>query len=167
MGFLQQLPFPVVLDADALNLVAKYPGSRALIPKGSILTPHVKEFERLVGPAGDQEERIQQAKTFAQAHDCIVVVKGAHSLIALPNGQSFFNSTGSPYMATAGSGDVLTGMLLAFLGMGYTSEHAALCGVFYHGLAGELAGAKLKRGTLASDIIAHIPEALFPDIEDG
>ncbi|MGY6557830.1 MAG: NAD(P)H-hydrate dehydratase [Nitritalea sp.] len=166
-AFLQALPFPVVLDADALNLLGKFPKSRAFIPSGSILTPHLKEFERLVGPALDQEERIQQAKTFAQRHDCVVVLKGAHTLIALWNGQSFFNSTGTPYMATAGSGDVLTGMLLAFLGMGYAPENAAICGVFYHGLAGELAGAKLKRGTLASDIIAHIPEALFADIEDG
>lgn len=149
---------PVVLDADALNCLAKDPSMWALIPKGSILTPHLKEFDRLFGPSENQLERMEKAKACCLKHDLNLVLKGANSLCSLADGRQVFNSTGSKYMATAGMGDALTGMLTSFLGQGYSPENAVLCGVFHHGLAGELAGANYLRGTMAHDLIEAIPE---------
>ncbi|NVJ86270.1 MAG: NAD(P)H-hydrate dehydratase [Algoriphagus sp.] len=149
---------PVVLDADALNLLARNPDLIDKIPPKSILTPHVGEFERLVGKTESSLERIELAKNFSKKYQVILVLKGANTLISFPDGRQMFNSTGSPFMATGGAGDTLTGMLTAFLGMGYSPENAAICGVFHHGLAGELAGEMNKRGTIASDIIEKIPE---------
>lgn len=149
---------PVVLDADALNCLAKDPSMWALIPKGSILTPHLKEFDRLFGPSENQLERMAKAKACCLKYTLNIVLKGANSLCSLADGRQVFNSTGSKYMATAGMGDALTGMVTSFLGQGYSPENAVLCGVFHHGLAGELAGAKYLRGTMAHDLIEAIPE---------
>lgn len=149
---------PIVVDADGINLLAKHPEIIEKLPKGSILTPHVGEFGRLIGEFGSHIERVQKAKEFATKHQLILVLKGANTVISLPDGRQVVNSSGSPYMATAGSGDTLTGMITAYLGMGYSSDSAALCGVYHHGLAGEIAGAKKRRGTIASDIIEAIPE---------
>ena len=149
---------PVVLDADALNCLAKDPSMWALIPKGSILTPHLKEFDRLFGPSENQLERMAKAKACCLKYTVNIVLKGANSLCSLADGRQVFNSTGSKYMATAGMGDALTGMLTSFLGQGYSPENAVLCGVFHHGLAGELAGAKYLRSTMAHDLIEAIPE---------
>lgn len=149
---------PIVIDADGLNTLALHPHLLQLIPEQSILTPHFKEFERLVGNCANHLERMQKAKSFCQKHNCILILKGAFTLISLPNGNQLFNSTGNQYMATAGSGDVLTGMVTSFLGQGYSPENAAICGVFHHGLAGELASVSKRRGMIASDIIEAIPE---------
>jgi NAD(P)H-hydrate epimerase len=149
---------PIVVDADGINLLAKHPEMIEKLPKGSILTPHVGEFGRLIGEFGSHIERVQKAKEFATKHQLILVLKGANTVISFPDGRQVVNSSGSPYMATAGSGDTLTGMITAYLGMGYSSDSAALCGVYHHGLAGEIAGAKKRRGTIASDIIEAIPE---------
>lgn len=149
---------PLVLDADALNLLAQNPSLLKFVPKDSILTPHLGEFKRLVGTSKSHFERIEQAQNFAKENQLIVILKGANSLVSLPDGRQIFNSSGTLYMATAGSGDVLTGMLVAFLGMGYTPEKAALCAVFHHGLAGEIASKSKRRGLIASDIIEKIPE---------
>ncbi|TFV93210.1 NAD(P)H-hydrate dehydratase [Algoriphagus kandeliae] len=149
---------PMVLDADALNVLARNPELLEKIPSNSILTPHIGEFERLVGRAENHLDRIKQAKEFSQKYRIILVLKGANTLISLPDGRQLFNSSGSPFMATGGSGDALTGMLTAYLGMGYSPENAAICGVFHHGLAGQLAGELNKRGTIATDIIEKIPE---------
>lgn len=149
---------PLVIDADGLNLLAQFPDLIAMIPENSILTPHVGEFSRLVGIADDHLERLRLARDFAQAHKIIIVLKGANSVISLPDGRQLFNSTGTNYMATGGAGDVLTGMITAYLGMGYLPENAAICGVFHHGLAGEFAGKKKRRSLIASDIIEEIPE---------
>ena len=149
---------PVVLDADALNCLAKDPSMWALIPKGSILTPHLKEFDRLFGHSENQLERMAKAKACCLKYTLNIVLKGANSLCSLADGRQVFNSTGSKYMATAGMGDALTGMVTSFLGQGYSPENAVLCGVFHHGLAGELAGAKYLRGTMAHDLIEAIPE---------
>ena len=149
---------PVVLDADALNCLAKDPSCWALIPKGSILTPHRKEFDRLFGPSPNQLERMSKAKACCLTYGVNLVLKGANSLCSLSDGRQVFNSTGSKHMATAGMGDALTGMLTSFLGQGYSPENAVLCGVFHHGLAGELAGTHYLRGTMANDLIEMIPE---------
>lgn len=149
---------PVVLDADALNCLAKDPSIWALIPKGSILTPHLKEFERLFGPSKNHLDRMEKAKASCLRYGLNLVLKGANSLCTLQDGRQVFNSSGSKYMATAGMGDGLTGMLSSFLGQGYSPENAVLCAVFHHGLAGELAGENYLRGTMARDLIEAIPK---------
>lgn len=149
---------PIVIDADGLNLLAKNKELLEQLPAGSILTPHLKEFDRLAGESKDQVERFEKAIAFAQKYQIYLVLKGAYTSIFTPEGIQFFNSTGNQYMATGGSGDVLTGIIASLLGQGYSSKEAAMCGVYHHGLAGELASRKLKRGTIASDIIIRIPQ---------
>jgi ADP-dependent NAD(P)H-hydrate dehydratase / NAD(P)H-hydrate epimerase len=149
---------PMVIDADGINLLAIAPHLIPLIPKGSILTPHIKEFERLIGNASNHLERLQKAKEFAIEYGLYLVLKGAYTSISCPDGKQFFNSSGNQYMATAGSGDVLTGMITSYLGQGYSPTNATICGVFHHGLAGELASFENRRGTIASDIINCIPK---------
>lgn len=148
---------PVIIDADGINLISKNPDLLKLIPKESILTPHIKEFERLVGICENQEERLKKAKDLAKKHNIFIVLKGAFTCISCPDGNQYFNSSGNKYMATAGSGDVLTGMITSYLGQGYKPFNAAICGVFHHGLAGELASKDKRRGLIASDIIDYIP----------
>jgi NAD(P)H-hydrate epimerase len=148
---------PVVIDADGINLISKNPDLLKLIPKNSILTPHIKEFERLVGICKNQKERLRKAQDLAKDYNIFIVLKGAFTCISCPDGNQYFNSTGNKYMATAGSGDVLTGMITSFLGQGYKPFNAAVCGVFHHGLAGELASEYKRRGLIASDIIDSIP----------
>lgn len=155
---LNEFKKPVVIDADGLNLLASNPELLSRLPKNCILTPHVGEFSRMVGPADDHLHRLRIAKEFVQRHQVILVLKGANTVISLPDGRQIFNSSGTSYMATGGAGDVLTGMITAYLGMGYLPENAAICGVFHHGLAGEFAGKKKRRGLIASDIIEEIPE---------
>lgn len=160
-SILKRFHKPVVIDADGLNLLAKKPEMLQFVPKGSVLTPHVKEFERLVGNVGNHKERLLKAQQFAGEYGVFLILKGAFTSISTPDGKQYFNSTGNQYMATAGSGDVLTGMITAFLGQGYNPLQAALCGVFHHGLAGELAGKQKRRGVIASDIIACIPQTFL------
>jgi hydroxyethylthiazole kinase-like uncharacterized protein yjeF len=149
---------PVVIDADAISILAKEPDLISRVPKGSIFTPHVAEFDRLLGASASHLERLRKASEFCQRWKMNILIKGANSVICLADGRQFFNSSGTHYMATGGSGDVLTGMLTSFLGQGYTPEEAMICGVFHHGLAGEIAGKRNRRGTIASDIIEAIPE---------
>lgn len=149
---------PLVLDADAINLLAANTHLLSLLGSNVILTPHLKEFERLVGACKNHKERIKKALEFCRAYQCYLVLKGANSIVTTPDGKQFFNSSGNQYLATAGAGDVLTGILTSFLGQGYSLENAAICGVFHHGLAGELASASKGRGTVATDIIDQIPE---------
>jgi NAD(P)H-hydrate epimerase len=160
-SILKRFHKPLVIDADALNLLAKNPENLQFVPKGSILTPHIKEFERLSGKAYSHKDRLKKAKDFAIKHGIYLVLKGAFTSVSTPEGLQYFNSTGNQYMATAGSGDVLTGMITSFLGQGYTPLNAALCGIFHHGLAGELAGKQKRRGVIASDIIECIPETFL------
>lgn len=152
---------PLVVDADGLNILAANQNLLSLLSPNSILTPHLKEFERLVGPCKNHLQRMEKAKSFCKTYGCIVILKGANTLVTLPNGSQYFNSTGTQYMATGGSGDVLTGILTSLLGQGYPPENAAICGVFHHGLAGEYASKKSLRGTIASDIIKKIPKTFF------
>lgn len=146
-----------VLDADAINILA---GNKSLLHylQHCVLTPHLKEFERLVGPSEDQLDRLRKAREFCIEYQCVLVLKGANSVVTLPDGRQVFNSSGNQYMATGGSGDALTGIIASFLGQGYSLENAAICGVYHHGLAGELASKDRLRGTIASDIISMIPE---------
>ena len=151
---------PIILDADALFALSRYPDSFSLVPKYSIITPHPVEFQRLVGHWKSDEGRLRLQRELAVKHHIIVVLKGAFTSIAMPDGHVYFNSTGNPGMATAGSGDVLTGVLLGLLCQGYAPATAALLGVYLHGMAGDLAASKQGVDSLiASDIIDHIGPA--------
>jgi NAD(P)H-hydrate epimerase len=160
---LDEFTLPVIVDADGLNIIS---GEKELLnnlASLSILTPHPKEFERLFGPSPDEFARVELALEKAKQHNVIIVLKGHHTFIALPgeeNPSGYFNSTGNPGMATAGSGDVLTGVLTSLLAQGYAPREAAILGVFLHGFAGDLAAENLSQEALiASDIIDNLAPA--------
>lgn len=151
---------PVVLDADALNLLSTQKDLLKLIPAGSVLTPHPKEFERLFGESANDFDRVELALQKAKELNCIIVLKGHHSFIATPDGKGFFNSTGNAGMATAGSGDVLTGILTGLLAQGYSSIETAILGIYLHGLAADIAVTDLSEEALvAGDIIQYLGAA--------
>jgi NAD(P)H-hydrate epimerase len=152
---------PIVLDADALNMLSHHKSWLEKLPPNSILTPHPKEFERLTGKASNDYERLALLHQFSSKYKVITLLKGAHTAIALPNGTVYFNSTGNPGMATGGTGDILTGMITSLLAQGYEPYQAAILGVYLHGLAGDLAAQhKGYAGLIASDLIDYIPQAL-------
>lgn len=151
---------PVVIDADALNLLASNHDLIARIPPRSILTPHPKEFDRLAGNSADDFERLMKAQSFAAEHKVCVVLKGAYTAICTAEGNVYFNSTGNPGMATAGSGDVLTGIILGLLTQGHEPETAAVAGVFLHGMAGDLAAVyRSEESMIAGDITDMLGKA--------
>ena len=148
----------MVVDADALNLLGDKRSYIGRLPKGSILTPHPKELERLVGKCQNSYERLMKARELAQTSGVHILLKGAHSVIIAPSGKCWFNITGNPGMATAGSGDVLTGVVLALLAQGYEPETAACLGAYVHGLAGDVAYKKHGAiGMTAGDIVSFLP----------
>ena len=154
---LEHCQTPVVVDADALNILANHRHTLTHLPKGSILTPHPKELERLTGKCQDSYERLTKACELAHAANVHIILKGAYSAIITPAGKCYFNPTGNPGMATGGSGDVLTGVILA---QGYPAEDAAKIGTYIHGLAGDFAQKKQGMiGLIASDIITCLPTA--------
>ena len=157
-NILSQKKSPCVLDADALNILSDNPDIQKLIPENSILTPHPGEFKRLVGDWKNDFAKLEMQQNLAFKLNSVVVLKGAHTTIALPSGELYFNSTGNAAMATGGSGDVLTGILASLLSQGYSSNDSAIIGVYIHGLAGDLA-AKKRFSIIASDIIEEIPAA--------
>lgn len=154
---LRQYNKPLVLDADALNILSSRSYLLNSLPPNTVLTPHPKEFERLFGKHESDFERIATAIVQSRLHKCIIVLKGRHTVIATPSGNTYFNSTGNPGMATGGTGDALTGIITALIGQGYEPEQAAVFGVFWHGLAGDFAsGLYTPESMIASDI----PESL-------
>jgi hydroxyethylthiazole kinase-like uncharacterized protein yjeF len=159
-ALLERIRSPIVLDADALNLMGRHKELLERLPLGAILTPHPKEFERLFGATPDSFARLTLARRQAQASRIVLILKGAYTLIACPDGACYFNTTGNPGMASAGSGDVLTGVLAALLAQGYAPRQAALAGVYLHGLAGDLAAAELgQESMLAGDITHYLGKA--------
>ena len=151
---------PLVIDADGINILGLNKNWLSELPGGTILTPHVKEFERIAGKTENSFKRLERQVEFASEYNCVVILKGAYTAVATPEGNVYFNSTGNPGMATAGSGDVLTGMILSLLAQGYSPENSSLIGVYLHGLAGDIAA--LKSGfesIIASDIIDNIGNA--------
>ncbi len=150
---------PLVIDADALNILGTSRELIHLIPKNSILTPHPKEFERLVGTWRDDFERLGKQVELARKTGAVILLKGANSSIAAPDGTVFFNNTGNPGMATGGSGDVLTGIITGLLAQGYSALDSALIGCWVHGHAGDRAAARYGRISLtASDLIDYLSE---------
>lgn len=151
---------PILLDADALNILADNKAWLQELPRGSILTPHPGEFRRLFDGFSNNFEQNEVQRQMAQELNVFIVLKGAHTCIADPEGNCYFNSTGNPGMATAGSGDVLSGMITSFLAQGYSPKSSAILGVFLHGLAGDIAGELIgPKSLIASDIINAIGPA--------
>ena len=153
---------PLVVDADALNALAQIANALTRLPAGSILTPHPGEMARLCGlsPAEINQDRWGVAARFARAWDQIVVLKGAYTVIAHPDGRLAISPFAQPALATAGSGDVLAGAIAGLLAQGLPPWDAARGGVYVHALAGSLAAAALGPALLASDISRHLPQAL-------
>jgi hydroxyethylthiazole kinase-like uncharacterized protein yjeF len=162
--FLNTNEIPVVIDADALNILAYNPKWLLSLKKQTILTPHLKELERLIGNWGSDEEKFEKTLAFSKSLNCIVVMKGAPTYI-FSGGKYFENCTGNPALATAGSGDVLAGIITSLLAQNYSAEEAALLGVYVHGLTADLA--RPQTGTqafTASTIIDYLGKA-FLEIE--
>ena len=157
---------PVIIDADGLNAVAADQELQALTSETQaqvIMTPHVGEARRLLGGQADkgQQTREEMAEALTKKYHCVVVMKGAGTIVALSGNDAYINTTGNPGMATAGSGDVLTGIIASFAGKGMAAGDAARAGVFVHGLAGDLAAAHFgEYGLTASDIADYVPFAL-------
>lgn len=154
---LEKYKGPVVIDADALNIISADEEMKQLLSENTVLTPHPGEFRRLSGSDDTAYARMQKQREFSMHYGCISVLKGAHTSVCLPDGRVWFNTTGNPGMATAGSGDVLTGMILGLLAQGYRPSEAAIAAVFIHGLAGDLAcEGTAYESLIASDIIHNI-----------
>ena len=157
---LQYYTGKLIIDADGLNILSENKTWLDFLPPETILTPHPKEFERLVGKCDNDFEKIKTLKHFCLKYNCIVILKGAHSAIAFPDGSVFFNSSGNPGLAKAGSGDALTGIILGLLSRGYTAPKAALIGTFIHGFAADLClKQKSIESILISDVIEKLPKA--------
>ena len=151
---------PVVVDADALNVLSGSPELLKQLPPFSILTPHTREFERLFGSQASDFNRIEIALAKAKELNVIMVLKGPYTFIATQGGMGYFNNSGNPGMATGGTGDVLTGLITGLLCQGYPPEHAAILGVYVHGLAGDLAAFNLSQQAMtAGDVINYLGEA--------
>ena len=160
MEQIQGCHLPVVLDADAINILSTHRNWLSRLPKQCILTPHLGELERLTGKCMDSYERITKVKELASYLQSYILIKGAWTAIVTPEGHCYFNPTGNPGMATAGSGDVLTGILLALLAQGYSPEESCKLGVYIHGLAGDIAAKSLSEISMtAGDIIEALPSA--------
>ena len=158
---------PVVIDADALNALSEYPSLYKSIPAHSIITPHPKEFERLFGKSDSDFDRINLALLKAKELNILIVLKGHFTFIATPDGKGYFNSTGNAGMATAGAGDVLTGVITGLLAQKYSTLNACILGVYLHGLSGDIAAKKIsKEALIASDIIGYLGEA-YKEIESN
>lgn len=163
---LRRTQCPIVADADALNILANHRAWLQQLPKGIILTPHPKEFDRINGHCADSYERLSRACDMAERLGAYIIVKGHYSALCKPDGHVAFNPTGNAGMATAGSGDVLTGIITALLARGYKQADACTVGMYLHGLAGDIAARSLGKESLtAGDIINYLPQA-FMRLED-
>ena len=157
---LRRTQCPLVADADALNILANRRAWLQQLPAGIIMTPHPKEFDRLEGHSNDSYERLMKARDLAERLQAYVLLKGHHTSLCLPDGHIMFNSTGNAGMATAGSGDVLTGIITGLLARGYKREDACIVGMYLHGLAGDIAARELgEESVMASDLIHYLPYA--------
>ena len=161
IGQIRRTQCPIVVDADALNILANHQAWLQQLPKGIILTPHPKEFDRLMSTASNGDyERLSHAQQLAERLQGYVLLKGHYSALCMPDGHVVFNSTGNSGMATAGSGDVLTGIITGLLARGYKAPDACMLGMYLHGLAGDFAAKDLgKECLVAGDIIKYLPQA--------
>jgi len=158
---IQNYSRPLIFDADALNIFAENPTWLSFLPPNCILTPHAGEMDRLAGKSSSGWERLEKARDLSFRFKCNIVLKGAHTAIITPDKQVIFNSTGNPGMATGGTGDVLTGMILGFLAQGYSPMFSAMAAVYLHGLAADLAIRRIPaESLLAGDIVNFIDKAI-------
>jgi len=162
-SFLKKIKLPMVIDADGLNILSKNPELLKDVPQLSVLTPHPKELERLIGHWESDFEKLEKAKEFALQHNLVIVIKGAHT-ITIYNGKGYVNTTGNPGMATAGSGDVLTGMITGLMAQGYPSVEAAIFGVYLHGLAGDVGASKKGYEALKASILVDSIGDAYADL---
>ena len=159
---IQHYKKPIVIDADAINIIAKNKSILNFVISESIFTPHLKEFERLVGKSETNDERNKLQIEFSKKYHVYVVLKGHETFISCPDGKCYINTTGNAGMAKGGSGDALTGMLTALLAQGYTAEQACVAGVYLHGLAGDIAVKETGEiSLLPSDLIDNIGKAFL------
>ena len=157
---LRRTQCPLVADADAINILANHRAWLQQLPKGIILTPHPKEFDRLEGNCTDSYERLMKARELAERIQGYVLLKGHNTSLCLPDGHIIYNTTGNAGMATAGSGDVLTGIITGLLARGYKQEDACIVGMYLHGLAGDIAARELgEESVIAGDLIQYLPYA--------
>lgn len=158
---LKKINTPIVIDADALNIISIKKELLEHIPKESILSPHPKEFDRLFGIHCNSFKRLETQKQVSEKHSIYIILKGHHTSISTPDGKVYFNSTGNSGMATAGSGDVLTGILLSFMSQGYLPLQSALNAVYIHGLSGDIAiESNEEECIIASDLIENLTHAI-------
>ena len=150
-----------MVDADALNILASHQAWMQQLPKGIIMTPHPREFDRMAGSASNSDyERLIRARQMAEHLQGYLILKGHYSALCMPDGHIIFNSTGNSGMATAGSGDVLTGIITGLLARGYNRGEACMLGMYLHGLAGDLAVKEVgKESLVAGDLIKYLPQA--------
>lgn len=160
-SLLKNVKNPLLLDADALNCISMRPELLTLLPSKTVITPHAGEFDRLFGEHKSSEARLRTAIEMARQYNIIIVLKGHYTFTVRPTGKVYVNSTGNAGMATAGAGDVLTGVIAAFMAQGYCPEHATLIGVYVHGLAGDFAAESMGQfGMTASDIADNVGKAI-------
>ena len=159
--FLQKNKLPLVIDADAINIIGKNPDFLDFIPKDSVFTPHPKELERLIGKWDNDYHKIEKIQSFSKKHNCILVLKGTYTMI-IKNEEVYINSTGNAGLATAGSGDTLTGIITGLIAQQYTPLNAAILGVYLHGKTAEIGSIDLGlEAFTASDIITYLPDAFL------
>lgn len=156
LQFLKEYSEPLILDADALNIISRDEKNIKLIPQKSIITPHPKEFERLFGSTADSFQRVELARKKASELQIYIILKDHHTQVITPEGKVFYNITGNSGLAKGGSGDILTGILTSFLAQGYSEENTAVLGVWFHGKAADLAAGKhSKEAMLPTDVISE------------
>ncbi|MDH3004171.1 MAG: NAD(P)H-hydrate dehydratase, partial [Flavobacteriia bacterium] len=159
--YLLKIKTPLVIDADAINILSENPTLISNVPKNTIFTPHPKEFNRLVGDWQNDYSKLEMLKNFANKNGFYIILKGAYTITVTPNGTLYFNSTGNPGMATSGSGDVLTGVILSLLSQGYLHKEACILGVYLHGLSADIVVQKYTslEGLIAGDIADNLGKA--------
>lgn len=166
--FFKNVKAPLVIDADALNMLSENPDLLKLLPKNSILTPHPGELKRLIGKWTNDYEKIEKAKAFSRKHEAVLLIKGAYTLV-ISGDKLYINTSGNPGMGTAGSGDTLSGVIAGLVSQGYDHLLASLFGVYLHGSAGDIAANQLGyEAVMAGDIINNLSEAyieLFTTME--
>ena len=160
-SYIKRYRRPCILDADALNCIAMRPVLINSIPKGSILTPHNSEFDRLFGEHQTDEDRLKKAIDVSRLYEITIVLKGKYTKTVRPDGKVYINSTGNPGLATAGTGDVLTGVIAAFIAQGYAPDWSVALGVYVHGLAGDIAVQEQgSHGLIAPDVANAVGKAI-------
>lgn len=165
--FLKKNRVPLVIDADGLNILSRNPGLFSSLPPRSVLTPHPKELERMLGKWENDFDKLEKTMEFSQKYDCIVVIKGAHT-ITMYRGKGYVNATGNPGMATGGSGDVLTGVITGLIAQGYPTLEAVIFGVYLHGRSADIAVRECgEEALVATDIVVHLGKAYLDLFVNG